>query len=94
MNNTKHTLTIKEKIGYGLGDTASNIVFQMVANFMLIFYTDVYGLSAAAAGTLLLAVRLFDGVTDPIMGSIADRTRTRWGSICNTTHYWISYTIK
>ena len=80
MNNTKHTLTIKEKIGYGLGDTASNIVFQMVANFMLIFYTDVYGLSAAAAGTLLLAVRLFDGITDPIMGSIADRTRSRWGS--------------
>lgn len=80
MNNKKNTLTIREKIGYGLGDTASNIVFQMVANFMLIFYTDVYGLSAAAAGTLLLAVRLFDGFTDPIMGSIADRTRSRWGS--------------
>jgi GPH family glycoside/pentoside/hexuronide:cation symporter len=73
-------LSIKEKLGYGLGDTASNIVFQMVANFMLIFYTDVYGLSAAAAGTLLLAVRLFDGITDPIMGGIADRTRSRWGS--------------
>ncbi|MCL1046839.1 MULTISPECIES: glycoside-pentoside-hexuronide (GPH):cation symporter [Shewanella] len=73
-------LSIKEKLGYGLGDTASNIVFQMVANFMLIFYTDVYGLSAAAAGTLLLSVRLFDGFTDPIMGGIADRTRTRWGS--------------
>jgi len=73
-------LSIKEKLGYGLGDTASNIVFQMVANFMLIFYTDVYGLSAAAAGTLLLAVRLFDGFTDPIMGGIADRTRSRWGS--------------
>ena len=56
MNSTKHTLTIKEKIGHGLGDTASNIVFQMIANFMLIFYTDVYGLSAAATGTLLLAV--------------------------------------
>ncbi len=73
-------LSIKEKLGYGLGDTASNIVFQMVANFMLIFYTDVYGLSAAAAGTLLLSVRLLDGFTDPIMGGIADRTRTRWGS--------------
>ncbi len=78
MENAK--LTIKEKMGYGLGDTASNIVFQMVANFMLIFYTDVYGLSAAAAGTLLLSVRLFDGFTDPVMGGIADRTRTRWGS--------------
>jgi GPH family glycoside/pentoside/hexuronide:cation symporter len=80
MENTNNKLTIKEKLGYGLGDTASNIVFQMVANFMLIFYTDVYGLSAAAAGTLLLAVRLFDGFTDPVMGGIADRTRTRWGS--------------
>jgi len=73
-------LTPAEKLGYGLGDTASNIVFQMVANFMLVFYTDVYGLSAAAAGTLLLAVRLIDGFTDPLMGGIADRTRTRWGA--------------
>ncbi|WP_440874133.1 MFS transporter [Thalassotalea sp. PLHSN55] len=80
MQDNKNKLTIKEKIGYGLGDTASNIVFQMVANFMLIFYTDVYGISAAAAGTLLLAVRLFDGFTDPLMGGIADRTRTKWGS--------------
>jgi GPH family glycoside/pentoside/hexuronide:cation symporter len=80
MQNGQNKLTIKEKFGYGLGDTASNIVFQMVANFMLIFYTDVYGLSAAAAGTLLLTVRLFDGFTDPIMGSIADRTRTKWGA--------------
>ncbi|MDO6618325.1 MULTISPECIES: MFS transporter [unclassified Shewanella] len=80
MEKTNKKLTIKEKLGYGLGDTASNIVFQMVANFMLIFYTDVYGLSAAAAGTLLLSVRLFDGLTDPIMGGLADRTRTRWGS--------------
>jgi GPH family glycoside/pentoside/hexuronide:cation symporter len=80
MKNEDKKLSIKEKFGYGLGDTASNIVFQMVANFMLIFYTDVYGLSAAAAGTLLLTVRLFDGFTDPIMGSIADRTRTKWGA--------------
>ncbi|MCJ7815955.1 MAG: MFS transporter, partial [Xanthomonadales bacterium] len=73
-------LALKEKFGYGLGDTASNIVFQVVINFMLYFYTDVFGITAAAAGTLMLAVRLFDAVTDPIMGGIADRTRTRWGS--------------
>lgn len=73
-------LALKEKIGYGLGDTASNIVFQVVINFMLYFYTDVFGITAAAAGTLMLAVRLFDAVTDPIMGGIADRTRSRWGS--------------
>lgn len=72
-------LKIKQKIGYGLGDTASNIVFQAVANFMLIFYTDVFGLSAAAAGTVLGVVRLADAITDPIMGGLADRTRTRWG---------------
>lgn len=73
-------LALKEKFGYGLGDTASNIVFQVVINFMLYFYTDVFGITAAAAGTLMLAVRMFDAVTDPIMGGLADRTRTRWGS--------------
>ncbi|SHG87657.1 glycoside-pentoside-hexuronide (GPH):cation symporter [Ferrimonas marina] len=72
-------LTIKEKVGYGLGDTGSNIVFQVVLSFMVYFYTDVYGLSAATVGTLMLAVRLFDAVTDPLMGGIADRTRTRFG---------------
>ncbi|GLS26778.1 glycoside-pentoside-hexuronide (GPH):cation symporter [Marinibactrum halimedae] len=72
-------LTVVEKIGYGLGDTASNIVFQVVINFMVIFYTDVYGLPAATVGTLMLAVRVFDAFTDPLMGGMADRTKTRWG---------------
>ena len=72
-------LSLVEKIGYGLGDTASNIVFQVVINLMVFYYTDVYGLSAAAVGTLMLVVRAFDAVTDPLMGGIADRTRTRWG---------------
>jgi len=72
-------LTIKEKIAYGLGDTASNIIFQTVMMFLLIFYTDVVGLSPAIVGTLFLAVRLIDAITDPLMGSFADRTRTSWG---------------
>lgn len=72
-------LSIKEKIAYGLGDTASNIIFQTVMMFLLIFYTDVVGLSPAIVGTLFLAVRLIDAVTDPLMGSFADRTRTPWG---------------
>lgn len=72
-------LGFREKVGYGLGDTASNIVFQVVLNFMMYFYTDVFGITAAAAGTLMLVVRLFDMVTDPVMGGIADRTSTRWG---------------
>ncbi len=72
-------ISIKEKIAYGLGDTASNIIFQTVMMFLLIFYTDVVGLSPALVGTLFLGVRLIDAVTDPLMGDFADKTRTRWG---------------
>ncbi len=75
----KQNLTLREKFGYGLGDTASNIVYQAVMNVLLYFYTDVYGITAAAAGTLMLVVRLFDAITDPIMGAVADRTRSRYG---------------
>ncbi len=69
-----------EKFCYGLGDAASNIVFQVVITFMMYFYTDVYGLAASAVGTMLLLVIVFDAITDPIMGGIADRTKTKWGS--------------
>ena len=75
----KQNLTLKEKLGFGLGDTASNIVYQAVINVLLYFYTDVYGITAAAAGTLMLVVRLFDAITDPMMGAIADRTRSKHG---------------
>ena len=76
-NNSK--LSIKEKIGYGLGDTASHFVWDMVGFWILIFYTDTFGISAAAAGTIMLIARIWDMVSDPIMGIIADRTNTRWG---------------
>ena len=56
-------LPVTEKFGYGLGDLASNIVFQVVINFMMYFYTDVFGIGAAAVGTLMLVVRLFDAVS-------------------------------
>jgi GPH family glycoside/pentoside/hexuronide:cation symporter len=72
-------LKIKEKIAYGLGDTASNIIFQTVMMFLLIYYTDVVGLSPALVGTLFLVVRIFDAITDPLMGAMADRTNTKWG---------------
>jgi GPH family glycoside/pentoside/hexuronide:cation symporter len=75
----KQNLSFSEKLGYGLGDTASNIVYQAVINVLLYFYTDVYGITAAAAGTLMLVVRLFDAVIDPVMGGIADRTRSKHG---------------
>jgi len=72
-------LSLKEKIGYSLGDTASNLFFQTFILFLPIFYTDVFGLPAAAMGTMFLFTRIFDAVNDPIMGTIADRTNTRWG---------------
>jgi GPH family glycoside/pentoside/hexuronide:cation symporter len=72
-------LSVREKIGYGLGDTASNFVFHTVNVFLFFYYTDVIGLAAGAVGTLFLVARLFDTVTDPLMGTIADRTNTRWG---------------
>jgi len=79
MNNISTKLSIKEKIGYGLGDTASHFVWDMVGFWILIFYTDTYGISAAAAGTIMLVARIWDMISDPIMGIIADRTNTRWG---------------
>jgi GPH family glycoside/pentoside/hexuronide:cation symporter len=72
-------LSLKEKFAYGLGDMASNIVYQAVINVLMYFYTDVYGIEAAAAGTLMIVVRFADAVLDPMMGAVADRTRTRWG---------------
>ena len=72
-------LSFREKLGYGLGDTASHFVWDMVGFWILIFYTDTVGISAAAAGTIMLMARIWDMASDPLMGIIADRTRTRWG---------------
>src|SRR5690606_33911239 len=72
-------LSVKEKIGYSLGDAASNLYFQTFVVFLPIFYTDVFGISAGAMGTMLLVTRFFDAANDPIVGMIADRTRSRWG---------------
>jgi len=72
-------LSIKEKLAYGVGDTASHFVWDMVGFWILIFYTDTFGISAAVAGTIMLIARVWDMVSDPIMGIIADRTKTKWG---------------
>jgi len=75
-----HTpLSIKEKMGYAAGDVASNFYWRIFDVFIFIFYTDVFGLSAAAVGTMMLVTRLIDAVTDPLMGAMADRTQTRYG---------------
>lgn len=79
MSDAAIRLSIVEKIGYGLGDTASNVIFQTVVAFLAFYYTEVYGLSPAAVGTMFLVVRIIDAVTDPVMGAICDRTHTRWG---------------
>jgi GPH family glycoside/pentoside/hexuronide:cation symporter len=72
-------LGFKEKLSYGLGDTASNLYFQAFNLFLFYYYTDVFGLSAAAVGTLMLVTRVLDAAMDPLMGIVADRTSTRWG---------------
>ncbi len=72
-------ISLKEKIGYSLGDTASHFVWDMVGFWLLFFYTDVYGISAAAAGTIMLIARFWDMAIDPVIGVISDRTNTRWG---------------
>jgi len=69
----------KERISYGLGDTASNLVFQMITMYLMFFYTDVYGLNVAAVGTLFLVARIIDAFDSPIFGVLIDRTNTKWG---------------
>lgn len=78
-NNIGSKLSIVEKIGYGFGDTASNILFQAWNFFLPIFYTNVFGMDATVAAFMFLVTRLWDMVNDPVMGMIADRTNTRWG---------------
>lgn len=66
-------------VGYGLGDFANNLAFSMGASFLLYYYTDVAGLTAASVGTMFLVVRLWDAVADLLAGRMVDRTSTRWG---------------
>ena len=74
----------REKLGYGIGDFGFNLYWANISAFLLIFYTDVMGLAAGAVGTMLLATKLLDAVTDPLMGAMADRTRTRWAGSART----------
>ncbi|MFZ0339255.1 MAG: MFS transporter [Terracidiphilus sp.] len=72
-------IPFKEKVGYSLGDSAANLYWKTFEFFLAIFYTDVFGIPAAAVGMMLLVTRLGDAGADLLMGSIADRTHTRWG---------------
>ena len=78
-DSSSQKLSLTEKIGYSLGDLAANFVFQTQIMFLSYFYTEVFGITAAAMGTLFLITRLWHAVIDPMMGAISDRTNTRWG---------------
>lgn len=85
---TTEKITIREKIGFSLGDAAANFIFQTLMLLQFNFYTKGFGITAAAAGLLFLIGRLWGAVADPIMGVIADRTNTRWGKF----RPWILWT--
>ncbi|BCD97074.1 MFS transporter [Marinagarivorans cellulosilyticus] len=72
-------LSWRERIGYGLGDAGFNFYWAIIGSYLVFFYTDIFGISAAAAATMVTVTRIVDAITDPAMGAIADRTNTRWG---------------
>ena len=81
MNTSKYASVGRfEKTAYGLGDLSSNLIWTMLITYIIYFYTDVYGMSAAAAGTMMLSVRIWDAFINPIIGLVSDRTKTRWGN--------------
>lgn len=88
MQDASKKLSFLEKSGYSLGDAAANFVFMTMILFQTNFYTDVFGITASAAATILLVARLWDAFADPIVGVLADRTNTRWGKF----RPWVLFT--
>ena len=76
---TTEKLRLQEKIGYGFGDLASSMFWKIFGMYLLFFYTDIFGLPAAAVGTMFLVTRIWDTLFDPVVGVLADRTKSRWG---------------
>ena len=74
-----HIVSLREKICYGLGDSACNVVYGLCSTLLTFFYTDYVGISAAVVGIIFLITRVFDGVSDIIMGFITDRTKSKYG---------------
>lgn len=77
--NSNVSLSFRERLHYGIGTIGYNASFYWVSAFLQIYYTDTIGVSAGALSALVLAVRMFDAINDPIIGSMADRTKSRWG---------------
>ncbi len=88
MTDSSARLSVKEKIGYSLGDVATNFFFQSMILYQTRFYTDTAGLSAVAVGSMFLVLRLADAVFDPVIGALSDRTQTRWGKF----RPWVLFT--
>ena len=78
-NNSQGKVPFISKLAYGMGDVGCNFSWMFVGNFLMIFYTDVFGISMSAVATLMLISRFWDGINDPIIGTLTDKTRTRWG---------------
>jgi len=74
------SISLTEKIGYGLGDLGFNFYWANISSFLLIFYTDTFGIPAAAAGTMMLVSKIIDAFADPIIGALGDRTKSRFGN--------------
>ena len=72
-------IKLREKIGYGFGDMSSSMFWKIFGAYLMIFYTDVFGMSAAIVGTMFAVTRIWDSFFDPVVGVVADRTETRWG---------------
>ncbi len=79
MQTQSKKLTWGEKISYGMGDCGANVVVALTGTFLTGYFTDTVGIAAAAVGTMMLIARIFDGITDILMGAIVDKTNTRWG---------------
>ncbi|GHT75548.1 transporter [Bacteroidia bacterium] len=79
MKSNSQKVSFGEKVGYSLGDGSANLIFQMMMMFQMMFYTDVFGIKATAAGMILLFARFFDAFIDPLVGILSDRTNTKWG---------------
>ena len=79
MKSNSQKISFGEKVGYSLGDGSANLIFQMMMMFQMMFYTDVFGIKATAAGMILLFARVFDAFVDPLVGILSDRTNTKWG---------------
>lgn len=93
MNDTSFKTSLMEKIAYGMGDTACNVVFAITSSLIVYFYTNVIGMSAALVGTILLASRVFDGISDLLIAQIVDKVNSPKGKAVRGYSGWPHLTV-